>query len=145
MISFSLHPWGSLHPLSPLPRAAFLEGRWGTHRLATAAVQAAGSPLPLRSHIHTLPCENLAIPVGLRNHCLGAAPLVGSQSFPGLRPPPVSQRWGPEAATCVVAGLRRAQEHPIPLPQSLEGNIKAQRGKSVAWHPLLCQSCDEDL
>lgn len=35
----------------------------GTHRLATAAVQAADSPLPLRSHIHTSSCENLAIRV----------------------------------------------------------------------------------
>lgn len=57
---------------------------------------------------------------------MGAAPLVGSLSFPVQRLPPVSQRWGPEAATCVVTGLQRAREYPILLLQSLEGNLRTQ-------------------
>lgn len=125
----------SPHPQTPtsspvkFPGWPFWKEEGGTHRLATAAVRAADSPLPLRFHIHTSSCENLAVRVGLGNHCLGAAPLVGSQFFLAQRPPPVSQRWGPEEATCVVTGLQRAAKYPSPLLQSLEGNGKAQRRK----------------
>lgn len=112
------------------PGWPFQKDNRGTHRLATAAVRAADSPLPLRSRIHTLSCENLAIRVGLGNHCSGAAAsLVGSQSFLAPRPPPGSQRWGPEEATCVNTDLQRAQLYPIPLLQSLEGTTKAQKGE----------------
>lgn len=132
-------PWGSPQtPASSLvmfPGCPFWKDNGGTHRLATAAVQAADSPLPLRSHIHTSSCENLAIRVGLRNHCLGAAPLVGSQFLPALRPPPVSQRWGSEEATCVVTGLQRAPKVPQSLASVSGREHQGSEKKVICWAP----------